>query len=209
MTSNVAEEEADGKPDLLSRIRAGLGKTRARFVSGIGRAILGEKVIDENLLEEIETRLLTSDVGVEATRAIISSLTKKVARKELADGKALYNSLKEELAEVLRNSEQPLLVEPSKKPFVILMVGVNGAGNTTTVGKLARKCEKGGNRVMRGAAETDWAGAGGSARGAGRWRTASSTPPGSSSRARSGRGSGTRPASTSCPPTWPRPGRPS
>ena len=154
MTSNVAEEEADGKPDLLSRIRAGLGKTRARFVSGIGRAILGEKVIDENLLEEIETRLLTSDVGVEATRAIISSLTKKVARKELADGKALYNSLKEELAEVLRNSEQPLLVEPSKKPFVILMVGVNGAGKTTTVGKLARKFQQEGKTVMLAAADT-------------------------------------------------------
>ncbi len=154
MTGNVAEEEADGKSDFFSRIRAGLGKTRARFVAGMGRAILGEKIIDENLLEEIETRLLASDVGVEATQTIISSLTEKVARKELANGQALYSSLKEELAEVLRNSEQPLVVDTSKKPFVILMVGVNGAGKTTTVGKLASKFQQEGKTVILAAGDT-------------------------------------------------------
>lgn len=154
MTSNVAEEEADGKSDFLSRIRTGLARTRARFVTGMGRAILGEKIIDENLLEEIETTLLTSDVGVEATQTIISSLTEKVARKELANGQALYSSLKEELAEVLRNSEQPLVVDTSKKPFVILMVGVNGAGKTTTVGKLASKFQQDGKTVMLAAGDT-------------------------------------------------------
>lgn len=154
MTSNVAEEEADGKSDFLSRIRTGLGKTRARFVSGMGRAILGEKIIDENLLEEIETTLLTSDVGVEATQAIISSLTEKIARKELANGQALYSSLKEELAQVLRNSERPLVVDSSKKPFVILMVGVNGAGKTTTVGKLASKFKQEGKTVLLAAGDT-------------------------------------------------------
>ena len=154
MTSNVAEEEADGKSDFLSRIQTGLAKTRARFVTGMGRAILGEKIIDENLLEEIETRLLTSDVGVEATQTIISSLTEKVARKELANGQALYSSLKEELAEVLRNSEQPLVVDTSKKPFVILMVGVNGAGKTTTIGKLASKFQQEGKTVILAAGDT-------------------------------------------------------
>ena len=154
MTSNVAEDGTDGKSDLLSRIRAGLGKTRARFVSGMGRALLGEKSIDENLLEEIETRLLTSDVGIEATQAIISNLTEKVARKELSDGKALFSSLKEALVEILRNSEQPLCVDASAKPFVILMVGVNGAGKTTTVGKLARKLRQEGKTVMLAAADT-------------------------------------------------------
>ena len=154
MTSNVAEDGTDGKSDLLSRIRAGLGKTRARFVSGMGRALLGEKSIDENLLEEIETRLLTSDVGIEATQAIISNLTEKVARKELSDGKALFSSLKEALVEILRNSEQPLCVDASAKPFVILMVGVNGAGKTTTVGKLARKFRQEGKTVMLAAADT-------------------------------------------------------
>ncbi|MCZ6503402.1 MAG: signal recognition particle receptor subunit alpha, partial [Gammaproteobacteria bacterium] len=138
----------------FSRIRAGLGKTRARFVAGMGRAILGEKSIDENLLEEIETILLTSDVGVETTQAIVSSLTEKVARKELTDGKALYRGLKEELVEILRNSEQPLLVDTSKKPFVILMVGVNGAGKTTTVGKLAKKFLQEGKTVMLAAGDT-------------------------------------------------------
>ncbi len=154
MTSNVAEEEADGKSDFLSRIRTGLGKTRARFVTGMGRAILGEKIIDENLLEEIETTLLTSDVGVEATREIISSLTEKVDRKELANGHALYSSLKEELTGVLRNSAKPLVVDTSKKPFVILMVGVNGAGKTTAVGKLASKFKREGKTVMLAAGDT-------------------------------------------------------
>ena len=154
MTSNFAEEETDGKSDFFSRIRTGLGKTRARFVAGMERAILGEKIIDVNLLEEIETTLLTSDVGIEATEAIISSLTEKVARKELANGQALYSSLKEELVEVLRNSEQPLVVDASRKPFVILMVGVNGAGKTTTVGKLASKFQQEGKTVMLAAGDT-------------------------------------------------------
>jgi fused signal recognition particle receptor len=154
MAGNVAEEEADGKSDFFSRIRTGLDKTRARFVAGIGRAILGEKVIDDNLMEEIETRLLTSDVGVEATRAIISSLSEKVARKELADGEALYRSLRETLTEGLQDSERPLTADPAKKPFVILMVGVNGAGKTTTVGKLARKFQQEGKSVMLAAGDT-------------------------------------------------------
>ena len=86
MTGNVAEEESDGKTGFFSRVKMGLGKTRDKFSAGLGRAFLGEKIIDENLLEEIETALITSDVGVEATRDIIARLTQKVARKELDDG---------------------------------------------------------------------------------------------------------------------------
>jgi fused signal recognition particle receptor len=106
------------------------------------------------LLEEIETALITSDVGVEATRDIITRLTQKVARKELADGQALYNNLKEELSRLLDDSEQPLVIDSSKKPFVILMVGVNGAGKTTTVGKLARRFQQDGKSVMLAAGDT-------------------------------------------------------
>jgi fused signal recognition particle receptor len=120
----------------------------------MGRAFLGEKIIDENLLEEIETALITSDVGVEATRDIIERLTQKVARKELDDGQALYNNLKEELSRLLDASEQPLVIDSSKKPFVILMVGVNGAGKTTTVGKLARRFQQDGKSVMLAAGDT-------------------------------------------------------
>ncbi len=154
MAGNVAEQQADGKPGFFARMRAGLGKTRSRFASGMGRAFLGEKIIDENLLEDIETALLTSDVGVEATRDIISDLTQKVARKELDDGEALYEHLKEALSQLLGKSEKPLVIDASKKPFVILMVGVNGAGKTTTVGKLARRFQEDGKSVMLAAGDT-------------------------------------------------------
>jgi fused signal recognition particle receptor len=154
MAGNVAEEDTDGKAGFFSRVRSGLGKTRDKFSAGLGRAFLGEKIIDENLLEEIETALITSDVGVEATRDIIARLTQKVARKELADGQALYNNLKEELSRLLDDSEQPLVIDSSKKPFVILMVGVNGAGKTTTVGKLARRFQQDGKSVMLAAGDT-------------------------------------------------------
>ncbi len=153
MTSN-AEEGEEGKPGFFSRMRAGLSKTRTRFASEIGRVVLGEKVIDENFLEEIETTLLTSDVGVEATEEIITALAGKVSRKELANGGALYKSLKEELTGILKGSEQALLVDTVKKPFVILMVGVNGAGKTTTVGKLAKLFQQQGKTVMLAAGDT-------------------------------------------------------
>jgi fused signal recognition particle receptor len=120
----------------------------------LGRAFLGEKIIDEILMEEIETALITSDVGVEATRDIIARLTQKVARKELDDGQALYDNLKEELSRLLDTSEQPLVIDSSKKPFVILLVGVNGAGKTTTVGKLARRFQQDGKSVMLAAGDT-------------------------------------------------------
>lgn len=154
MAANVAEEDADGKTGFFSRVRAGLGKTRDKFSAGLGRAFLGEKIIDEILMEEIETALITSDVGVEATRDIIARLTQKVARKELDDGQALYDNLKEELSRLLDTSEQPLVIESSKKPFVILLVGVNGAGKTTTAGKLARRFQQDGKSVMLAAGDT-------------------------------------------------------
>jgi len=154
MTSNVAEEEENGKSGIFSRMRKGLGKTRSRFVSGMGKAFLGVKVIDENLLEEIETSLLTADVGIEATQAIVSKLTERVARKELNDSEALYSSLKEELVVLLKSSEKPLSIESKNTPFVILMVGINGAGKTTTIGKLTKRFQQEGKTVMLAAGDT-------------------------------------------------------
>jgi|TARA_B100002003_G_scaffold173538_1_gene161372 fused signal recognition particle receptor len=153
MASN-AEVGEEGKSGFFSRMRVGLSKTRTRFASGIGRVVLGEKIIDEDLLEEIETTLLTSDVGVEAVSEIMSTLAAKVARKELANGEALYKSLKEELTAILKSAERDLLVDTVKKPFVILMVGVNGAGKTTTVGKLAMMFRQQGKTVMLAAGDT-------------------------------------------------------
>ena len=154
MSGNVAEEQANGKSGFLSRMRQGLSKTRSRFVNGIGRTFLGEKVIDESLLEEIETALLTADVGVEATSRIVGHVTEKLARKELNDTQALYDCLKAELVELLECSEQPFVVDSECTPFVILMVGVNGAGKTTTIGKLARKFQQEGKSVMLAAGDT-------------------------------------------------------
>ena len=115
---------------------------------------LGKKAIDDDLLDEIETRLLTADVGVEATTAIVQNLTKRVARKELADSEALYKALQEELATLLRPVEKPLTITADKQPYVILVVGVNGVGKTTTIGKLAKKLQLDGKKVMLAAGDT-------------------------------------------------------
>ncbi len=154
MADNVAEAAVDGKPGFFSRIKQGLGKTRTNLVTGLERVLLGEKQIDQNLLEEIEIALLLADVGVDTTREIIDGLTDRVNRKELGDTTALYRQLKRELADILSASEQPMKLDTDKQPFVILMVGVNGAGKTTTIGKLARYFQNEGKSVMLAAGDT-------------------------------------------------------
>lgn len=141
------------KTGFFARLKQGLSKTSASIGEGMASLFLGKKVIDDELLEDIETRLLTADVGVEATAVIIQSLTQKVARKQLTDADALYKSLQVELAAMLKPVEAPLVITP-KKPFVILVVGVNGAGKTTTIGKLAKKLQSEGKKVMLAAGDT-------------------------------------------------------
>ena len=148
----VAAPEA--KTGFFARLKQGLSKTSASIGEGMASLFLGKKAIDDDLLEEIETRLLTADVGVEATSVIIKNLTQKVARKQLTDADALYKSLQEELAAMLKPVEQPLKIESKNKPFVILVVGVNGAGKTTTIGKLAKKLQLEGKKVMLAAGDT-------------------------------------------------------
>ncbi|QXI38236.1 signal recognition particle-docking protein FtsY [Pseudomonas xantholysinigenes] len=148
----VAAEPA--KPGFFARLKQGLSKTSASIGEGMASLFLGKKVIDDDLLDEIETRLLTADVGVEATSTIVQNLTQKVARKQLADADALYKSLQDELAALLRPVEQPLKIEAQNKPYVILVVGVNGAGKTTTIGKLAKKLQLEGKKVMLAAGDT-------------------------------------------------------
>ncbi|HEK1683940.1 TPA: signal recognition particle-docking protein FtsY [Pseudomonas putida] len=142
------------KPGFFARLKQGLSKTSASIGEGMASLFLGKKIIDDDLLDEIETRLLTADVGVEATSLIVQNLTQKVARKQLADADALYKSLQEELAALLRPVEQPLKIEAQSKPYVILVVGVNGAGKTTTIGKLAKKLQLEGKKVMLAAGDT-------------------------------------------------------
>ena len=149
----VAAAAETSKTGFFARLKQGLSKTSASIGEGMASLFLGKKVIDDELLEDIETRLLTADVGVEATAVIIQSLTQKVARKQLTDADALYKSLQAELAAMLKPVEAPLVITPNK-PFVILVVGVNGAGKTTTIGKLAKKLQSEGKKVMLAAGDT-------------------------------------------------------
>ena len=116
--------------------------------------LLPGRKIDDELLEELETRLLSADVGVDATTAILGELHKQVARKELADVDALIRALRDALLAILRPVEQPLVIDASRKPYVILVVGVNGSGKTTTIGKLARRLKGDGHKVMLAAGDT-------------------------------------------------------
>lgn len=141
------------KQGFFSRLRKGLGRTSDNLVQGMGNLFLGRKEIDAELLEELESRLLMADVGVDATLDIIGRLTARVSRKELTDPAALQGALQQELLELLTPCEMPLDVA-GRKPFVILMVGVNGVGKTTTIGKLARHYMGEGQSVMLAAGDT-------------------------------------------------------
>jgi fused signal recognition particle receptor len=146
----AAEENKGG---FFARIKSGLSRTKANLTEQLGDLFLGAKEIDEDLLEEIETTLLMADVGVEATTEIIEHLTYRVERKQLKDADALKEALQQELAALLGTVEHKLQL-PEKKPAVILMVGVNGVGKTTTIGKLAKKFQSEGKSVMLAAGDT-------------------------------------------------------
>ncbi len=148
------EPVSSPEPGLFTRLKQRLVRTRASLGAGVADLLLGKKVIDAALMEELETRLLLADVGVEATQAIIKNLTARLARKELTDGEALQAALKQELTAILMPCAVPLLFDPARKPFVVLMIGVNGAGKTTTIGKLARRLMDQGHSVLLAAGDT-------------------------------------------------------
>lgn len=137
----------------FSRLKRGLGRTSDGLMQGLGSLFLGAKEIDDELFEELESRLLMADVGVDATADIIKSLTQRVSRKELTRPEAMQGALKDELLALLKPCEVPLDVTGAK-PFVILMVGVNGVGKTTTIGKLTRRYGAQGHSVMLAAGDT-------------------------------------------------------
>jgi fused signal recognition particle receptor len=148
--------ETQEKPSisLFQRIKQGLSRTSSQFAEGVGNLLLGKKEIDDELLEDLESHLLMADVGVDATSKIIDKLTASVARKQLADGDALYAALQAQLSDLLIPAEKPLIISTDKKPFVILVVGVNGVGKTTTIGKLAKRFQNEGKQVMLAAGDT-------------------------------------------------------
>ena len=146
------EQDRPTKEGFFARLKRSLVKTRENLGSGFIGLFRGKK-IDDELFEELEEQLLIADVGVETTRRIITSLTQHADRKQLRDAEALYGLLKTEMADILAKVEEPLNVE-GKTPFVILMVGVNGVGKTTTIGKLARQYQAEGKSVMLAAGDT-------------------------------------------------------
>ncbi|OBT12939.1 signal recognition particle-docking protein FtsY [Vibrio sp. UCD-FRSSP16_10] len=152
---DVIQPEVQEKPteSFFVRLKRSLARTKANIGAGFFGLFKG-KQIDDDLFEELEEQLLIADVGMETTMKIIDSLTEKASKQQLKDGEALYDLLKQELADILAKVEQPLEVDEQKTPYVILMVGVNGVGKTTTIGKLAKQFQGQGKKVMLAAGDT-------------------------------------------------------
>ncbi|MGV1719986.1 signal recognition particle-docking protein FtsY [Vibrio furnissii] len=147
------QEQEKPTESFFARLKRSLSRTKANIGAGFFGLFKGKK-IDDDLFEELEEQLLVADVGMDTTLKIIASLTEKSSRQQLRDGEALYGVLKDEMAEILSTVEQPLVIDSSKTPFVILMVGVNGVGKTTTIGKLAKQFQAEGKKVMLAAGDT-------------------------------------------------------
>lgn len=141
------------KKSFFSRLKSSLSKTRHKFGQNLGQLLAGKKTLDKALEEELETSLLAADVGVSTTSALLHDLKQALAKNKLSDSLNLYDALKEELANLLLNNEKALACEETK-PFVILVVGVNGVGKTTSIAKIAQQFQKNGKRVMLAAADT-------------------------------------------------------
>jgi fused signal recognition particle receptor len=151
----VPEAEVQVEPEtLFRRLKSQLQRTRSGLTEILAAIPLGKKEIDSELLEDIESTLILADVGVEATREIVDNLTRSVERKQLSDAAALGSALRHNLLAMLEPCNSPLDIEPSGKPFVILVVGVNGVGKTTTIGKLAKRLQSKGLSVMLAAGDT-------------------------------------------------------
>ncbi|KAA6209408.1 signal recognition particle-docking protein FtsY [Avibacterium paragallinarum] len=148
-----AEKEKPSKGGFFSRLVKGLIRTKQNIGSGFLSLFSGKK-IDDDLFEELEEQLLIADIGMPTTTKIINNLTQHASRKQLKEADLLYQQLKAELADIIEPVAQPLQIDSSKKPYVILMVGVNGVGKTTTIGKLARQFQMQGNSVMLAAGDT-------------------------------------------------------
>lgn len=145
--------EKEKKEGFFARLKKGLSKTKQNLGSGIANLFRGKK-IDDELFEELETQLLVADVGVETSLKLVENLTKQADRKQLKDAEALYDLLKQEMGELLEPVDKPLVIENADGPFVILMVGVNGVGKTTTIGKMAKQFQQQGKSVMLAAGDT-------------------------------------------------------
>ena len=150
---NDTQQLAEEGRGFLTRLRARLNRGRGWLSLDLGELIGGRR-IDAGLIEELETRLLTADVGVEATQQILATLQERIGRRELGDARALVAALRAAVADILAPCARPLAIDATRKPFVILVVGVNGSGKTTTIGKLAQRLAAEGHSVLLAAGDT-------------------------------------------------------
>ena len=153
LVANSNESAAEKKPGFFARLKQGLAKTSQNLGNGLASLFLGKK-IDDDLYEELETQLLMADVGVDTTQKLIKQLVAHADRKQLKDADSLYEKLQAEMALLLDKVEQPLQIDSTNGPYVILMVGVNGVGKTTTIGKMAQQFKQQGKSVMLAAGDT-------------------------------------------------------
>jgi fused signal recognition particle receptor len=147
------EEQSEKADSLIERLRKGVGKTRTHILNNLSEAVLGKKEIDEDLLDDLEEVLIGSDIGPETTRRILESITEKVERKELTDPEVLQKEIRLEIEKIMSKT-YPVLGTSERKPLILLFVGVNGVGKTTTIGKIAAQYRRQGKKVLMGAGDT-------------------------------------------------------
>ena len=146
--------QTDDRPaGLFGRLREKLAATQRSFTRGLSDLLLGSRALDDSLFEELETLLLSADVGVETTQYLLKGITEQVSRKQLKDTRAVYLALRQSILSIVAPCSRRLEIAPAR-PFVIMVVGVNGVGKTTTIAKLARRLKNDGHTVMVGAADT-------------------------------------------------------
>jgi len=152
--SDENNQQIDVKKGLFSRLQQGLSKTASKFASGLNNVLMGQKIVDDELLDDIEVQLLTSDIGVDATSEIVEYLRERVSRNEIQTAENLNDIIKDRLQRIVYPCEKKLVIDSSHSPYVILMVGVNGVGKTTTIGKLTKKLQNEGKSIMLAAGDT-------------------------------------------------------
>ncbi len=152
--SSTVDAAADEESNLFGRLKQRLSRSSSKLTDGFSSLFFGEKTIDDNLLEELESQLLSADIGIDATQTIILNLTQRMQRNQLGNSDILFIALRDDMIDILTPSEKPLVIPEQAEPYVILMVGINGVGKTTTIGKLAKQFQGEGKSVMLVAGDT-------------------------------------------------------
>lgn len=150
----ASPDHAPEQGGLLGRLRTGLASARQSLGRGLSDLLLGARQLDAGLLDDLETLLLSADVGVETTQFLLADISTRVGRNELADTRAVYALLRQRILDIVQPVSQPLAVDPGARPFVIMAVGVNGVGKTTTIAKLAQRLKQSGHTLLLAAGDT-------------------------------------------------------